>query len=360
MFLVFMIIFHRLLSIEMITNIYLMKFKTFVSLCLVAGALLVYAKTSRAQAVAPVPVGSIESLDPAFDVLVSPTAKIEVIANGFEWIEGPVWVEKHKMLLASDVLKNIVYKWTAEKGKEVYLQPSGYTQSGTRGNELGSNGLALDAKGRLVLAQHGDRRIARMEAGLGKPKPEFTTLAGDYEGKKFNSPNDMSIASDGTIYFTDPPYGLENGVNDPLRELYFHGVYKLKDGKVTLMTDTLNRPNGIALFPDGKRVIVANSDGKTPYLYVYDIDQNGDFKNGRIFIDSRDAFGNEGGAFDGLKIDLKGNVFAAGSGGICVFDKDGKALGRIKISGRTSNCAFGNNYKTLFITADDYLLKIEL
>ena len=304
--------------------------------------------------------GTLEKLDPAFDALVSPNAKIEAIASGFEWVEGPVWVEKHKMLLASDVMKNTVYKWTAEKGKEVYLKPAGYTQPTPRGRELGSNGLALDKKGRLILAQHGDRRIAVMDANIDNPQPKYTTLAGGYEGKKFNSPNDMSSSADGTIYFTDPPYGLEKGVDDPLRELTYHGVYKLKNGKVTLMTDTLSRPNGIALFPDGKRALVANSDGNTPYLYVYDIDSKGDFQNGRIFIDSRKDFGKEGGAFDGLKIDPKGNVFAAGSGGICVFDKNGKALGRIKIPVRTSNCAFANNFKTLFVTADDYLIKIEL
>ncbi|RZL96886.1 MAG: SMP-30/gluconolactonase/LRE family protein, partial [Pedobacter sp.] len=186
-----------------------MKLKTVVSLCLTAGVLLIYAGPSKGQTTAPVPQGSLESLDPAFDVLISPGAKIAVIANGFEWIEGPVWLEKHKMLLASDVMKNIIYKWTAEKGKEVYLQPSGYTQSGTRGHELGSNGLSLDTKGRLLIAQHGDRRIARMDAPLDQPKPQYVTVAGDYEGKKFNSPNDMSVAADGTIYFTDPPYGLE-------------------------------------------------------------------------------------------------------------------------------------------------------
>lgn len=337
-----------------------MRIIELVSRYVMVGVLSIYADPSMGQATDSVPQGKLESLDPAFDVLVNPRAKIEVIASGFKWVEGPVWVEKDKMLLASDVMKNIIYKWSAVKGKEVYLQPSGYTQSTSRGKELGSNGLSLDNKDRLVIAQHGDRRIALMDASVSHPKPKYITLAGTYEGKKFNSPNDLAIAADGTIYFTDPPYGLENGVNDPLRELFYHGVYKVKEGKVTLMTDTLSRPNGIALFPDGKRVLVANSDGKTPYLYVYDINKNGDFQNGRIFINSRETYGAEGGAFDGLKIDQKGNVFAAGSGGICVFNSDGKPLGRIKITGRTSNCAFGNNYKTLFITADNYLLKIEL
>src|SRR5690606_16920504 len=271
-----------------------MRISELTSRLVILAVLFIYAIPSKAQGSNPVPQGKLESVDPAFDVLVKPGAVIEVIAEGFEWVEGTVWVEKEKMLLVSDVMKNIIYKWTAEKGKEVYLQPSGYTQSTPRGKELGSNGLALDTKDRLIISQHGDRRIALMDAPLSQPTPNYITLAGTYDGKKFNSPNDLAIATDGTIYFTDPPYGFENGVDDPLRELPYHGVYKIKKGKVTLMTDTLSRPNGIALFPDGQRVLVANSDGKTPYLYVYDIDKNGDFQNGRIFINSRETYGAEG------------------------------------------------------------------
>jgi gluconolactonase len=360
MLLVFIFIFQHLLRFKMIANINLMKLKRYMSLCLMAGSSLLYTVPSLAQTPAILPESSLERLDPAFDALVSPGAKTEVIASGFEWIEGPVWVESQKMLLASDVMKNIIYKWTAAKGKEVYLTPSGYTQSKPRGKELGSNGLSLDPQGRLVLAQHGDRRIARMDAPIEKPKPKYTALAADYEGKKFNSPNDLAIAPNGTIYFTDPPYGFENGVDDPLRELPYHGVYKIKDGKVMLMTDTLSRPNGIALFPDGKRLLVANSDGKKPNWYVYDIDKNGDLHNGRIFLNSRTAFNMDRGGPDGIEIDPKGNVFATGPGGVCIVDSEGKPLGRILVTGRTSNVAFANNYKTLFITADDYLLKIEL
>ena len=340
------------------TNILLKKTRRLAVLCLTILCLL--AETNPAAGQAPTPTSSIERLAPEFDLLIRPGAHIQIIASGFEWIEGPVWVKQHQMLLASDVMKNTIYKWTAEKGKEIYLQPSGYTQPTPRGKELGSNGLSLDPGGQLVLAQHGDRRIARMEAPLNDPKPRYKTLAGSYEGKKFNSPNDLTIAANGTIYFTDPPYGFEHGVNDPLRELPHHGVYKVKDGKVTLMTDTLSRPNGIVLFPDGKRVLVANTDGKKPYVYIYDIDKKGNFQNGRVFINSRETYGASGGGFDGMKIDAKGNIFAAGSGGICVYNSEGKALGRIKITGRISNCAFGNTTKTLFVTADDYLIKIEL
>lgn len=322
--------------------------------------LLLCTGTSYGQLVKMPPPIVRESLDSAFDELLPISLNIEEIADGFTWIEGPVWVEKHNMLLASDVKTNTIYKWTKERGKEVYLHPSGYTDSSPRGEELGSNGLAIDQNGALILAQHGDRRIARMTTALDKPSANYISLAEEYNQMKLNSPNDLAIAADGSIYFTDPPYGFEFGVNDPSREIPFHGVYKIKNGQVRLMTDSLSRPNGIALFPDGKRILVANSDNSTPYLYVYDLDENGDLQNGRIFINSREAFGEEGGAFDGIKIDPKGNVFAAGSGGICVFNKDGKALGRIKIPGSISNCAFDTHYKNIFITANDRIFKIEL
>src|SRR4051812_17175380 len=151
-------------------------------------------------------IGSIERIDPALDQLLKKDAKIEVIAEGFEWSEGPVWVEKYNMLLFSDIPKNTIYKWTKENGKEVYLMPSGYTSSEPRGGETGSNGLALIGDERLVLTQHGDRRIALMASSLNTPKPNFIPVANSFEGKKFNSPNDLAVRRNGDIYFTDPPY----------------------------------------------------------------------------------------------------------------------------------------------------------
>ncbi len=307
------------------------------------------------------PHATIERKNPAFDAVIKKNAKVEVIADGFEWVEGPVWVENKKMLLVSEVLKNRIYKWTAQKGKELYLEPSGYTQQKPRGAELGSNGLSLNKKGELVLCQHGDRRLAVMNATLDNPKPEFTTLTGQYKGKKYNSPNDLAIKSNGDIYFTDPPYGLEKGMSDPLKEISYQGVYKVsKDGSVTLLTDTLSRPNGIAFFPGEKSLLVANSDPEKPNWYIYDVDENGLLKNGRIFYDGTKAYAKENRSPDGIKIDDKGNVFAAGPGGVWIFNKKGKVIGRIKLNIITSNCAFANNYKTLFITADHYLLKVDL
>ncbi len=303
----------------------------------------------------------IERKASGINAIIKNNAKVEVIADGFEWVEGPVWIKSKKMLLISDVLKNRIYKWTAEKGKELYLDSSGYTQAKPRGEESGSNGLAIDNKGRLILCQHGDRRVAIMNASLDHPKSSFTTLAGSYNGKKFNSPNDLAIKSNGDIYFTDPPYGLEKGVDDPAREIPYHGVYRVSaNGEVTLLTDTLTRPNGIAFFPGEKKILIANSDPLKPYWYVYDVDKEGLLSNGKIFFDGTSAYQKENRTPDGIKIDNKGNVFIPGPGGVWILNSQGTVLGRIKVNVITSNCAFANNFKTLFITADNYLLKIDM
>ncbi len=321
-----------------------------VSLCLVffLNLPVLFAQSTKGK-----PEGKIEKLSKELDAILHREAKVEVIAGGFGWVEGPLWIESKKMLLVSDVLNNTVYKWTPQKGKEVYLEHSGYTGEQSRGEELGSNGLALNHKGQLLLCQHGDRRVALMNASLDKPKPDYTTLASEYKGKKFDSPNDLVVKSNGDIYFTDPPYGLEKGVNNPSKAAPYQGVYKIsKNGSVTLLVDTISRPNGIAFFPGEKSLLIANSDGERPYLYRYDLDKNGLLINGSIFQNDRGV--------DGIKIDKKGNVFTTGQGGVWIYNKKGVLLGKIKIEGSTSNCAFADNYNTLFITADDYLLKVDL
>ena len=305
--------------------------------------------------------GSIERYDSAINAILSPAAKIEIIATGFEWSEGPLWVEKHQMLLFSDVPKNTIYKWTAQKGTEVYLTPSGYTDSSARGGETGSNGLLLDQKGTLVLCQHGDRRMAIMNAPLDKPEPVFTTLAAQYKSKKFNSPNDAVYNSKGELFFTDPPYGLEQRMNDPKKEIAFQGVYQLKtNGEVVLITDTITRPNGIALFPGEKTLIVANSDGQKQNWYAYDLDGNGKFTNGRIFYSAGSYDRSLKGGPDGLKIDKKGNVFATGPGGIWIFNKSGKLLGKILLPEAASNCALSADEKTLYVTNDMNVLRVKM
>lgn len=303
----------------------------------------------------------IERYSPKLDMIIGKDPAIETIMDGFDWCEGPLWVEKEKMLLVSDVPQNTVYKWTPSKGKTVFLKPSGYTKTLPRGGEIGSNGLALTNEAQLLLCQDGDRKISVMNAPLSSPKSEFITITDNYKGEKFNSPNDIAVAKNGTIYFTDPPYGLEKKMDDPLKELPYQGVFKVsKDGKTTLLTDTIDRPNGIALFPDGKSILISNSFRPKPYIFKYDLDENGLLKNGRIFFDARKASETDAGAPDGLKIDSKGNVFASGPGGIWIITKAGEVLGRIRVSPVASNCALSGDEKTLFITADDHVLKVKL
>jgi gluconolactonase len=303
-------------------------------------------------------IGSVERVDPSIDNLIDPDAALEVLSEGYEWSEGPVWVEAEKMLLFSDVPTNIVYKWTEEDSIEVYLKPSGYTgTTDSNSDEQGSNGLALNNEGKLVLCQHGDRRLAVLDASLDAPESAFVTLANQFDGKKFNSPNDVAIRTNGDYFFTDPPYGLPKNLT---QETPFQGVYKLSDSVVTLLVDSLTRPNGIAFMPGERTVVIANSDPAKAVWYAYDLTENDSFTNGRIFHDATEAGKSEAGLPDGLKIDKQGNVFATGPGGIWIFDKDAKLLGKIKIPVPTANCAFSTDEKTLFITADQYLLRLRL
>ena len=305
--------------------------------------------------------GEFERLDPALDSIISSDPKIEIISEGHEWTEGPLWVEKHQLLLFSDIPRNSIYKWTREKGPELYLKPSGYTGSASRGGETGSNGLLLNSTGQLVLCQHGDRRMAVMNAPIDQPKPIFNTLADNYMDKKFDSPNDAVFRSNGDLFFTDPPYGLEKYIDDPSKAAPYQGVYKLSaDGKVTLLTDTITRPNGIAFLPGEKTILIANSDPDKAAWYAYDFGENDSLINGRIFYDATPHKNTGKGSPDGMKVDKKGNVFATGPGGIWIFNQDGKVLGKIKIPEATSNCALADNDKTLYVTADMYVLRITL
>jgi gluconolactonase len=305
-------------------------------------------------------IGTIEFVSDELSSLIKKDAKVEIIAQGFQFTEGPLWVNKEKMLLFSDVPGNTIYKWTEAKGKEIYLRPGGYTDTAKRGGFMGPNGLTLSRNGKLLICQHGDRRIAQMDAPLNAPKPSFETVAGAYEGKRLNSPNDLFLAKNGDLYFTDPAYGFERGARDPKRELSNQGVYKVdKGGKISLLIDSLEAPNGIAIFPDNKTLLVANSDGRKKKWYAYDIAANGTLTNARIFYDVSNERG--AGGCDGLKIDNRGNVFAAGPGGIWIFTKSGTLIGKIKMNGVTAaNCALSPDDKTLYITATQYLLRVKM
>jgi len=314
---------------------------------------LLFLLMTAIAAVAQTP--SIVRLDPRFDQLVSKDAKFELIADGLLWAEGPVWDRQGQYLLFSDTRTNTAYKWTAKEGKTVFLKPSGYTGTAEfTGSEPGSNGLTFDAEHNLVLCQHGDRRVARLEKN-GK----FTTLADRYNGKRLNSPNDLVYKSNGDLYFTDPPYGLPKTFDDPGRELPYAGVYRLgKDGKVTLLADENKAPNGIAFSRDEKTLYVA--DTVRILWTAYPVLADGTVGQGRIFFDASKTSKGVPGAPDGLKVDVQGNIWSAAPGGIFVIAPDGTLLGRFEMGAPTANCAWGEDGSTLFITSNHNVYRIRL
>jgi gluconolactonase len=319
------------------------------------------ASCGRADDTAPADLlptlGSIERLDPRFDALVPKDAVIEVLASGFIWAEGPVWVEKEAAVLFSDIPRNRVMRWHAKDGLSTYLEPAGFTGPAAYGSERGSNGLTLDRQGHLISCEHGDRRVSRLTPGGGK-----RTVADHYRCKRFNSPNDCAVHSSGAIYFTDPPYGLPKGWGDERRELDFCGVYRVTpDGTVTLLCDTMTRPNGICFSPDEKLLYVAQSDPAAPIWKVFAVQADGTLDAGRTFFDGTALYSKrKKGLPDGLKVDLQGNLFATGPGGVLVFAPDGTHLGTLLTGQATANCGFGDDGKTLFITADSHLCRVRL
>ena len=306
-------------------------------------------------------IGKIERLDPALDALVPVDADIEVIAEGFEWSEGPLWIPQGGYLIFSDVPTNTIYRWKEGDGLSVFLRPSGFTGGKSDSSESGSNGLALDSQGRLLLCQHGDRRVARMDAPLESPQPKFVTLSDKYDGRRFNSPNDLAVHSSGAVFFTDPPYGLAKQLEDQGRELDFQGVYRIDSNeRVTLLVRDLPRPNGIALSPDEKTLYVAQSHTPAKIYMAYDVDEQLDLSNGRVFFDARELGNARLGSPDGLKLDQNGNLFATGPGGVLVLSPSGKHLGTIMPGERTANCAFGDDGNTLYMTSDQILCRVKL
>lgn len=288
-------------------------------------------------------------------------AEIEILGSGFEWTEGPLWLASEEKLIFSDIPKNSVFEWSEKGGIELYLKPSGYTGNDDRGGEAGSNGLLLSPEGDLVLCMHGDRRVARMLAPVSNPAARFETIAGSYNGKRLNSPNDAAYNSSGELFFTDPPYGLELNVNDPKKELDFQGVFKVnKNGKTELLTGDLSRPNGIAFSPDEQKLYVANSDPKKAIWMVYDVTGHDNVSGGKIFHDATGMVPKFKGLPDGLKVHPNGWVFATGPGGVLVFTPEGKHLGTVFTGEATSNCAFNEDFSELYMTADDYLLRLNL
>ncbi|GAB5404381.1 MAG: SMP-30/gluconolactonase/LRE family protein [Aureliella sp.] len=300
-------------------------------------------------------IGSIDRTTPQLDSLVGRGAKIEILDSGFAWTEGPVWIGgKDGHLLFSDIPRNTIFKWDQKKGISVFMQPSGYTGVSFYGLEPGSNGLLLNADGNLVMCEHGDRRLSVLTDNGGK-----RTLADNYDGKRLNSPNDAVLKSNGDIYFTDPPYGLPDRFTDARREVDFCGVYRLStDGKVTLLTKSIERPNGIALSPDEKTLYVAQSNPSLANWTAFSVNADGSIGQGKELLNVTERVGKEPGLPDGMTVDTNGNLWASGPGGIYVLSPQGKILGRLVTGQKTSNCTFGAD-GFLYITADSHVCRVK-
>ena len=302
-------------------------------------------------------IGSIERLSPEIYNLIEKSAKIEILADGFEWSEGPVWSSQLNSVLFSDVPENVIYSWNEDKGLGTFTRPIGYSGKVPNLKKAGTNGLTIDADGNLIICMHGDRKITRLEKLNINRK---VTLVNSFDGNLLNSPNDLVYDSKGNLYFTDPPYGLLEGDNDKLKEIEFNGVYKVSpNGDIEVLVKNLTRPNGISISNDEKILYVANSDKNNPVIMQYDLSEEG-AKNPSIFFDGRELTKKDIGLFDGLKVHPTGNVFATGPGGVLVIKENGDHIGTIRTEVRTANCAFDENFQYLYMTSDMFLTRIKL
>ena len=303
-------------------------------------------------------IGSIEVLDNKAYNFISSSSNVEVLASGFSWSEGPVWSSKLNGVIFTDVPENKAYLWTEKKGLNIFLNPSGKTGYPKNSAKGGANGLIINSKGELIVCQHGDRRLAKLK-DWPSDNPVFETVIDNYKGNTLNSPNDLAISKDGSIYFTDPPYGLPDQDLDSLKEINFNGVYKFKDNKIKLLINNLTRPNGVALSNDENFLYVANSDKNIPIINVYEI-SNDTLVNEKIFFDGSNLAKTKKGLFDGLKVHSSGTVFATGPGGVLIIDSNGKHLGTINPGSRVANCAFDEKEDFLYMTSDNNLTRIKL
>jgi gluconolactonase len=302
-------------------------------------------------------IGTVKSEAPAFLRLVPKAAKIHVVAGGFTWAEGPVWIADGGYLLLSDVPKNRMYRWAPGlHAASIFLEPSGGTE--TKGfREPGSNGLKRGGRGRLLVADSGNRAIVLLDLRTKAKR----LIAQRFEGKRLNSPNDLVVGPDGAIWFTDPPYGLEGIEDSPLKEQSANRVYRLApDGKVTAIESQIHFPNGIAFSPDGRTLYVSNSDPKNAVILAWDVSRGGTVARRRIFVDMT-ALAAKGlpGLPDGMTVDERGNLWATGPGGIHIFTPQGRELGLIATGAAISNCTFGDlDGRTLFMTSTHILAAV--
>ena len=302
-------------------------------------------------------VGRVHADSPALAALITPGTPIERLADGFTWTEGPVWIREGGYLLFSDVPANRLYRWSEADGASVFLEPSGYEGPEPSGfREPGSNGLVAGPAGTILMCDHGNRAVARLDLTTRRK----TFLATRYEGRRFNSPNDLVLGSDGSIWFTDPPYGLEGLNTSPLKEQPVNGVYRLHpDGDVELVVADMTFPNGILLSPDGRTLYVANSDPKQAVVFSFSLDEHGKLGERDVFADMTALVGKGmPGLPDGMAVDKAGNLFVTGPGGVHIFSPGGARLGRVDTGTAIANCTFGESGRTLFLASSHMVARI--
>lgn len=328
-------------------------------LVLLAGGLVACADkpalTAEKKEAAPPTMGTFIKKDSAFDSIVSADAKIEQIASGHKFTEGPLWT-RHGTLLFSDIPANTIFQWTTDGKIAEYRGHSGYEKDDyNTGEFVGSNGLTMDAAGNVIICEHRNGRVGKLT-----PDGKYSIVVAKFGSKRLNSPNDAVVKSNGDIYFTDPPYGLAKQDDDPMKELKFNGVYRVsKNGKLDLLHKELTRPNGLAFSPDEKTLYVANSDEKRKIWMKFDVDVAGKIANGKIFFDATAETAD--GLPDGMKIDKRGNLYCTGPGGVWVFTPEGKHLGTIAPKEVPANVAFGDaDGKTLYMTARTGVYKVRV
>lgn len=307
----------------------------------------------------PLATGKVTRYSKELDAVIAPDARVEKLADGYTWVEGPTWVTTGQYLLFTDVPENTMYRWSQRDGVGVFLKPSGYAGKDTAGlREAGANGLFAEPKGTVLLADSGSRLIARLDTNTKRKQ----TLVDRFGKKRFNSPNDIARKRDGTIFFTDPPYGLKDMNTSPLKEQEFNGVYRLDlDGAVHVIDDSLTFPNGIALSPDERTLYVANSDPKRPIWMAYTLAEDGEPTAKRVFADGSDLLAqNVAGLPDGMDVAANGTLFASAPGGLLIMTPQGERLGRIETGMAIANCAFGDDGKTLYMTSHRMLTRVRL
>jgi gluconolactonase len=303
--------------------------------------------------------GRIDRWDPAMDAIVPKDWKIEKLADGFGWAEGPIWIKSGGYLLFTDVPGNKMWKWSEKGGLEKFLDPSGAASFDPNiWREAGANGLAIYDANSILVADTGNRGIQRLDLATRQKTPVAMT----FDGKKFSSPNDVIKTRGGVLFFTDPPYGFRKFDAAPEKEISFNGVYRMgTDGKVTAIEKELTRPNGVALSPDESVLYVAQSEGNKAVINAYSLDATGNVTGKKLFNDTTDLVSKEApGAPDGLTVAADGTVFATGPGGVLVISREGKRLGRIWDGKQTANCKFGDDGRTLYMTSHDMLARIRL